>query len=82
MPRYLLLLAPLGLSIVLAAMLQASLSRTVRVEPTPTPVLVVLTIADRRITCPTSRDLVAADELELTPEEAPAVIARVCLEDP
>ena len=86
MHRFLLLLAPFGISVVLAAVLQAGLSRALPGEVTPaptiptTPVLVVLNTGDRRILCQTSGDLVAADELELTPEDAPTVIARLCHE--
>ncbi len=78
------LAVPFAVSIALAAALQASLIHDAPVELAPSPALtsatmiVLLTTSERRVECPTRKDLVAADVLELNPEDLPAVAAALC----
>ena len=84
MRRLLPLLVPIAISIALAAGLQAGMSGAVPFElaqlPAPTSHTVVALLSDgeRQIECETTRDRLAADQLELNPEDLPTVAVQMC----
>ena len=84
MRRVLPLLVPLAISTALAAALQVGLLRALHAEPVQLPALTshaivtILSSGDRQVECETISDRVAADQLELNPEDLPTVTAQMC----